>query len=111
MLQKGIVQPTSSPWASPLVLVRKKNGTMRYCVDYCQVNSITRKDAHPIPRIDETLDTVAGSCIFTTLDLLRGYWQVEVQPEDREKTAVCTPEGLYEFNVMPFGLGNAPATI
>ena len=83
---------------------------MRYCVDYRQLNSVTRKDAYPIPRIDETLDTLAGSCIFTTLDLLSGYWQVEVQPEDREKTAVCTPDGLFEFNVMPFGLCNAPAT-
>ena len=110
MLQKGIISPSSSPWASPLVLVRKKDGSMRYCVDYRQLNSVTRKDAYPIPRIDETLDTLAGSCIFTTLDLLSGYWQVEVQPEDREKTAVCTPDGLFEFNVMPFGLCNAPAT-
>ena len=88
----------------------KKDGTLRHCIDYRQVNGITQKDAYPIPRIDETLDTLAGSCIFTTLDLLSGYWQVEVQPEDREKTAVCTPEGLFEFNVMSFGLCNAPAT-
>ena len=110
MLQKGIIRPSSSPWASPLVLVRKKDGSMRFCVDYRQLNSVTRKDAYPIPRIDETLDTLSGSCIFTTLDLLSGYWQVEVRPEDREKTAVCTSERLFEFNVMPFGLCNAPAT-
>ena len=110
MLQRGIISLSSSPWASPLVLVQKKDGSMRYCVDYRQLNSVTRKDAYPIPRIDETLDTLAGSCIFTTLDLLSGYWQVEVQPEDREKTAVCTPDGLIEFNVMPFVLCNAPAT-
>ena len=110
MLQKGIIRPSSSPWASPLVLVRKNDGSMRFCVDYHQLNSVTRKDAYPIPRIDETLGTLAGSCIFTTLDLLSGYWQVEVRPEDREKTAVCTSEGLFEFNVMPFGLCNAPAT-
>ena len=110
MLQKGIIRPSSSPWASPLVLVRKKDGSMHFCVDYRQLNAVTRKDVYPIPRIDETLDTLTGSCIFTTLDLLNGYWQVEVRPEDREKTAVCTSEGLFEFNVMPFGLCNAPAT-
>ena len=110
MVEKGVVQPSSSPWASPLVLVRKKDGSVRFCVDYHQLNGVTRKDAYPIPRIDETLDTLAGSCIFTTLDLLSGYWQVEMHPADKEKTAVCTPHGLFEFNVMPFGLCNAPAT-
>ena len=77
MLQKEIISPSSSPWASPLVLVRKKEGSMRYCVDYRQLNSVTRKDAYPIPRITGTLDTLAGYCIFTTLDLLSWYWQME----------------------------------
>ena len=110
MLDKDIIQPSVSPWASPVVLVPKKDGTLRFCVDYRQLNSITSKDAYPLPRIDETLDTLAGSVWFTTLDLISGYWQVEVKPEDCEKTAFCTKDGLFEFKVMPFGLCNAPAT-
>ena len=110
MLKRDVVQPSDSPWASPIVLVRKKNGAIRFCIDYRKVNAVTRKDAYPLPRIDDTLDTLSGSKLFSTLDLASGYWQVEVEPQDREKTAFCTPEGLYEFKVMPFGLCNAPAT-
>ena len=107
MLDKDIIQPSVSPWASPVVLVPKKDGTLRFCVDYRQLNS---KDAYSLPRKDETLDTLAGSVWFTTLDLISGYWQVEVKPEDREKTPFCTKDGLFEFKVLPFGLCNAPAT-
>ena len=110
MLQKNVISPSTSPWASPIVLVQKKDGSTRFCVDYRKVNSLTRKDAYPIPKIDETLDTLAGAKLFSTLDLRSGYWQVQVNPEHRDKTAFCTPEGLFEFNVMPFGLCNAPAT-
>lgn len=110
MLGRAVIQPSSSPWASPVVLVPKKDGSFRFCIDYRKVNSVTRKDAYPLPRVDDTLDTLAGSKWFTTLDLLSGYWQVEVSPEDREKTAFCTHEGFFEFRVMPFGLCNAPAT-
>ena len=110
MLRKGVIQPSASPWASPIVLVRKKDGSTRFCVDYRKVNSVTRKDAYPLPRIDDTLDTLAGSQLFSTLDLISGYWQVEVDSKDREKTAFCTPLGFFEFRVMPFGLCNAPAT-
>ena len=110
MLEKGVIQPSNSPWASPLVLVRKKDGTVRFCVDYRKLNAATRKDAYPIPRVDETLEMLAGSHFFTSLDLLSGYWQVQIHPDDKEKTAIATPEGLFEFNVMPFGLCNAPAT-
>jgi len=110
MQEKNIIAPSKSPWASPIVLVPKKDGSLRFCVDYRKVNEITHKDAYPIPRIDDTLDTLAGSMCFSTLDLKSGYWQVGVDPEHREKTAFCTHEGLFQFNVMPFGLCNAPAT-
>eukprot|EP00731_Ephydatia_muelleri_P005167 Em0002g1343a len=108
MLKRDIIQPSSSPWSSPIVLVRKKDGSLRFCVDYRKVNAVTKKDAYPLPRVDETLDTLSGSQWFSTLDLLSGYWQVEMSPTDREKTAFSTPEELYEFKVMPFGLCNAP---
>ena len=110
MLKKDTIQPSNSPWASPIVLVQKKNGTLRFCVDYRKLNAVTRKDAFPLPRVDDTLDTLGDSRWFSTLDLISGYWQVKVHPEDREKTAFCTAEGLFEFKVMPFGLCNAPAT-
>lgn len=110
MLERDVIQPTNSPWVSPIVLVQKKDGSMRFCVDYRKVNSVTRKDAYPLPHVDDTLDTLAGSKWFSTLDYLSGYWQVEVLPEDRQKTAFCMPDGLLEFKVMPFGLCNTPAT-
>ena len=110
MRARQVIRPSNSPWASPIVLVRKRDGSTRFCVDYRKVNTVTRKDAYPLPRVDDTLDTLAGSKWFSTLDLISGYWQVEVDQKDREKTAFTTPEGLFEFNVMPFGLCNAPAT-
>lgn len=110
MLRQGVIAPSSSPWASPVVLARKKDGSLRFCVDYRRLNAVTRKDAYALPRIDDTLDALSGSKWFSTLDLASGYWQVEVAPEDREKTAFCTQEGLFEFQMMPFGLCNAPAT-
>ena len=110
MLANDVIQPSNSPWASPIVLVTKSDGSMRFCVDYRKLNAATRKDAYPLPRIDDTLDNLRNSKWFSTLDLTSGYWQVEVNPEDRCKTAFCTSEGLFEFQVMPFGLCNAPAT-
>ena len=110
MLEKDVIEPSASPWASPIVLVQKKDGSTRFCVDYRKVNDVTRKDAYPLPRIDTTLDTLHGSKWFSTLDLVSGYWQVEVAKSDRPKTAFCTTEGLFQFRVMPFGLCNAPAT-
>ena len=109
MLQKDIVQPSSSPWASPIILVPKKDGSLRFCIDYQKLNSVTRKDAYALPRVDDTLEALSGSKWFSTLDLICGYWQVEIEEKDRHKTAFCTREGLFEFKVMPFGLCNAPA--
>jgi len=110
MQQQGVVEPSCSPWASPIVLVRKKDGSLRFCVDYRKLNKITKKDSYPLPRVDDLLDSLADAQWFSTLDLRSGYWQVEVDPADREKTAFSTPYGLYQFRVMPFGLCNAPST-
>ena len=82
MLSKKIISPSKSPWASPVVLVQKKDGSIRFCIDYRKVNAVTRKDAYPLPRVDDTFDTLAGSSWFSTLDLKSGYWQVEVNPSD-----------------------------
>ncbi|UYV81129.1 hypothetical protein LAZ67_20000122 [Cordylochernes scorpioides] len=110
MLRDSIIRPSSSPWSFPVILVKKRDGKYRFCVDYRKLNDVTVKDVYPIPRIDEVLDTLQGSKYFSAIDLKSGYWQVEVEEKDKEKTAFTTAHGLYEFNVMPFGLCNAPAT-
>ena len=110
MMKEGIVEESSSPWASPVVIVKKKDNSLRFCVDYHRLNAVTRKDVFPLPRIDDLLDQLAGKTVFTTLDAKRGYWQIKVDEKSKDKTAFITHEGLYEFRVMPFGLCNAPAT-
>ncbi|KAK3102810.1 hypothetical protein FSP39_014067 [Pinctada imbricata] len=110
MLQKGVIEPSTSPWASNIVLVKKKDGATRICIDYRRLNAVTVKDAYPLPRIDEFLDQLAGNAWFSTLDLFTGYWQVEVEENDRPKTAFTTRKGLFQFCQMPFGLCSAPAT-
>ena len=88
------MQPSASPWASPVVLVRKKDGTLRFYIEYRQLNSLTKADTFPLPRIDDLLDQAS------TLDLASGFWQVQVHPDSKEKTAFITHQGLYQFNVM-----------
>ena len=111
MLHQGIVEECSSPWAAPLVIVKKKDGSNRICVDYRALNQVTEKDGHPLPRIEDSLDAVAGATIYSTLDMTSGYHQVEVAEQDRDKTAFVDGRGHHlRYVTMPFGLCNAPAT-
>ena len=110
MFKQQIVQESKSPWASPLVFVRKKNGKIRPCVDYRRLNSQTKKDAFPLPKIQDCFDTVADSTLFSSLDITSAYNQIPIKSTDIPKTAFVSRYGLYEFKVMSFGLSNAPAT-
>ena len=111
MLSSSVIRPSNGPCASPVVIVKKKDGSLRFCVDFRQLNATTIKDAHPIPRIDDLLDALHGARWFSTLDLKSGYWQVLIQEQDKEKMAFRTSSGkLFEFNQVPFGLCNTPAT-
>ena len=109
MQEMGVIQPSNSPWASPIVLVCKKDGSLRFCIDYRKLNAVTKADTFPLPRIDDLLDQLGKSKYFSTLDLAAGYWLIPVHPDSQEKTAFVTHRGLYQFRVMPFGLRNAPA--
>ena len=110
MIQAGVIRPSVSDWASPPVLVRKRDGSVRWCVDYRALNAITRKDVYPLPRIEDCVDTLEGNIWFSKLDANSAHWQVQMDESSREKTAFITRRGLYEFVKMPFGLSNAPAT-
>lgn len=110
MLEDGVIEKSSSEWASPLVLVRKSSGDLRICVDYRKLNQATQVTSYPLPNITEALDRLADASYFTTIDMVSGYHQVEVAPEDRAKTAFITPYGLFQYCRMPFGLSGAPGT-
>ena len=110
MLDRGVIEPCQSNWASPVVLVTKKHGTTRFCVDYRKLNDVTRKDAYPLPWINDTLDALHSSKYFSTLDLYSGYWKIEMDQQDIDKTAFVTRQGLFQFTVMPFRFCNAPTT-
>ena len=110
LLRQGVIRPSNSPWASPLCLVRKKDGSVRPCVDYRRLNKVTKPDAFPVPKVDECIDAISGSTIFSTVDLTCGYFQVPVREQDIPKTAFVSRHGLYEFTSTPFGMINSGAT-
>jgi len=110
MTELGFIKPSSSPWSCGIVLVPKPDGSIRFCCDYRRLNKVTKKDVYPLPLIQDVIDQLSGSNMFTSLDLAHGFWQVPVEEESKEKTAFITPWGLFEWNVMSFGLCNAPAT-
>ena len=110
MLDAKVIEPSQSEWASPPVLVRKKDGSWRYCIDFRGLNAATTRDAYPLPLIEECIDSLADMQWYSALDMNSGYWQIPVAEEDKEKTAFITKYGLFHFLRMPFGLSNAPAT-
>ena len=109
MLKAGVIRRSQSPWSFSLVIVSKKDGSKRLCVDFRKLNEITKKNSYPLPLIDDILSLLGKAKYFTSLDLKSGYWQVKMSEKDREKTAFACHRGLFEFNVMPFGLCNAPS--
>lgn len=110
LLDAGLLKPSKSPWASPLLLIKKKNGGHCVVMDYHKLNNLTKKDSYPLPQIDDTLKKLGGSKFFSAMDLASGYWKVMLSPEDCDKCALITSEGLFETTRMPQGLCNAPST-
>ena len=109
LLDMGFIRPSTSPWGAPILFAKKKDGTLRLCVDYRQLNRVTVKIKYPLPRIDDLFDQLRGAVVYSKIDLRTGYHQLRIRAEDIPKTAFRTRYGHYEFVVMPFGLTNAPA--
>ncbi len=110
MKELGVIEPSMSKWSSPMVIVPKKDGSLRVCIDFRKLNAQSKFDAYPMPRVDDLMEKIVRAQYITTLDLCKGYWQVPLNPESRPYTAFRTPLGLFQFTVLPFGLHGAPAT-
>lgn len=107
MLQNDIIEPRTSPWSSPILLVTKQDGSIRFCIDYTRLNAVTIKNAYPLPRMDDSLDALSGPEWLSTI--ASGYWQAEILESDRPETAFSCQKGLFQFKVSPVGLSSAPA--
>ncbi len=110
MLENKIIQPSHSPWSSPCVMIPKSDGSIRFCTDFRKVNAVTKGDSFPIPRIDDCIDRIGSAKYVTKLDMMKGYWAVPLTERAREVSAFATPDGLYEYLVMPFGMKNSGAS-
>ena len=110
MLKNGIVEPSQSEWSSPCILVPKADGSYRFCTDFRKVNAVSKSDSFPLPRIEDCIDSIGQAQYVSKFDLLKGYWQVPLTRRAKEISAFVTPDGLYQYTVMPFGMRNAPAT-
>ena len=110
MLDNDIIEPSTSGWSSPCILVPKPDGSYRFVTDFRKVNTVTKTDSHPIPRIDDCIDKIGHAKYVSKFDLLKGYWQVPLTDRAKEISAFATPDGLFQYKVMPFGMKNSPAT-
>lgn len=110
MLENGIIEPTNSQWSLPCILVSKPDESYRFCTDFRRLNAVIKTDLYPIPRIDDCINTIGHTKHISKFDLLKGYWQVPLTKWAKEVSAFATPDGLYQYCVMPFGMKNAPST-